>query len=417
MENPNTALLQDLRYGIIYVYGNPKRLDHFRWFATMIEPMMRPLTLEWRESCAIDGTLIVARRFNVANLGKYATVQLHLARQSTTYSLLAAVHVFSDCLEDITDTSEGDVIINEDDYQDRFARPEGRWGHSTESTSMYNYMRNKIGLEEPQDHTQVAPKLDYDAACRQLKKCQQSEAYNESAKIDKYKGSDEDYWGDEEVDNWISEDDWEDEDADTTNDGIAIEEEVEFRKIADERDKALNSIRASILQYITTYHDDPQTLISHLLEGKFIINETNEPGRLLVNGDMKVVLPQYDEMEIKMPAMCRSVYILFLKLRKQGLPGIPYSQMDHYREQLAEIYSLVKPNANEQRMQKTINNLCNPLGNALNETISRINKSISQVVLNKKLAEHYLILGPRGGNRSIALDANLIELPRAVTAS
>ena len=90
-----SSITQDLKYGIIYVYGNPKQTHNLRWFASMIEPMIHPLSLQWVETWDIDHTLIVARRFNVGNLGKYATVQLHLNRygSSDSYSLLAAVHL------------------------------------------------------------------------------------------------------------------------------------------------------------------------------------------------------------------------------------------------------------------------------------------------------------------------------------
>ena len=33
----------------------------------------------------------------------------------------------------------------------------------------------------------------------------------------------------------------------------------------------------------------------------------------MVNNDLKIVLPNYNEVEVKMPAMCRTIYILFLK--------------------------------------------------------------------------------------------------------
>ena len=84
---------QDLKYGILYVIGNPKQTHNLRWFAGMIEPMIRPLSLQWVETWDCDHTIIAARRFNVGNLGKYATVQLHLNRygSSDSFSLLAAL--------------------------------------------------------------------------------------------------------------------------------------------------------------------------------------------------------------------------------------------------------------------------------------------------------------------------------------
>ena len=155
----SAIITQDLKYGIIYVIGNPKQTYNLRWFATMIEPMIRPLSLEWVETWDVDHTLIVARRFNVGNLGKYATVQLHLNKygRSDSFSLLAAVHAFSDCLQDVMDDSEGDVIIKEEAYSDRNALPEGKWGQSESSVPLGDVL-HEIGIPEtdmPQDHTRI----------------------------------------------------------------------------------------------------------------------------------------------------------------------------------------------------------------------------------------------------------------------
>jgi len=391
MIDPNPALLRDLKYGIIYVYGNPKQIAHFQWFATMIEPMMRPLKLEWRETYDVDYTLIVSRRFNVGNLGKYATCQLRLTRTSQTFSLLAAVHTFSDCLEDIADPSEGDVVINDSDYNDRNALPQGRWGRSPAFTNTGSLFQRGYDLYEemfvghnqmdkpaaPQDHTRVEapPTLDYRAACRQLEECQELERQEQQMMQDEQREE------------------------------IAIE---------DERQRDFDGIKAQILRYITTYNDDPQALMNQLLEGKVILNDDGSPGRLLVNGDMKVVLPDYDEMEVKMTAMCRTVYILFLKLKATGKQGMRLADMDHYREELKNIYSLVKPTASDDRMQSSVDNLCNQLSNALNETISKINRYIKNVIIDKRLAQQYIIDGTRGELYGVALKPDMISLPNAV---
>ena len=162
MESPELQhLLQNLDYGHIYVIGNPKQTANLRWFASMIEPMIRPLSLQWVETWHVDHTVIAARRFNVGNMGRYATVQLHLNRygRSDSYSLLAAVHTFSDCLSDVMDDGQGDVIINEREYSDRNEPPHGAWGASTSSTPL-GHVLNKFEVDSaPQDHTRV--KRDY----------------------------------------------------------------------------------------------------------------------------------------------------------------------------------------------------------------------------------------------------------------
>ena len=62
-------------------------------------------------------------------------------------------------------------------------------------------------------------------------------------------------------------------------------------------------------------------------------------------------------------------------------------------------------------------NLCDPFSDSLNQTISRVNRCIRNVIADKKLVEQYMITGARGEEYGIALDPELMELPRAVTGA
>lgn len=492
-----TAIItQDLKYGIIYVIGNPKQTYNLRWFATMIEPMIRPLSLEWVETMDVDHTRIVARRFNVGNLGKYATVQLHLNKygRSDSYSLLAAVHAFSDCLQDVMDDSEGDVIIKEEDYSDRNALPEGKWGQS-ESSVPFGDVLHEIGMPEtdmPQDHTRVelrtpkfnkfnrhytpsptsAPDLtgdekpslgkrlkklgrklrkkvqneEEDIILREESKCLRREKEERARRKEEERARREeeerarreeeqriswqqekriledevsyvDYWGAEGGGFEISEDVVSSNQmryhAEPETLDIEAEEVREFERINSEYEQDVKDLRARIVAFIAKYHKDPQQVMTMMLEGKVLIGGT--PGHLLVNGDMKIVLPEYDELEIKMPAMCRTLYILFMKHRVLSGRGIVLKNIDEYRDEIIEIYRLVKPGANERNVEESVNNLCDPLSDSLNQKISKANRCVRNIITDKELAKLYTITGPRGGEYSIGLAPELMTLPRAVT--
>jgi len=439
--------LQHLEYGIIYVCGNPKQTSNLRWFASMIEPMIRPLPLKWVETWGLDHSLIVARRFNVGNMGKYATVQLHLNKygRSDSYSLLAAVHVFSDCLADVMDVSEGDVIINENDYGDRNEPPQGKWGHSTTSEPMGDVLGSFKLDEIPQDHTRVkgsqpqsfdfhSDSPDYGSPAPQEGRSRhEGLIVNLRNKLRRLRHDDDvDYLAhdDESVCEDVSldsdyqyeispdsegQDLWSEEaqqPAPVEQIDLEAEEVLEFNRIESEYERDVKDLRARVVAFIAKYHQDPQQVIATMLEGKVLLGTT--PGRMLVNSDMKIVLPEYDEMEIKMSAMCRTLYILFMKKRLQG-EGIVLRDMDHYREELVDIYTLVKPGASHERVQRTVDNLCNPLCDSLNQTISRINGYVKKVITDPSLAQQYLVSGSRGEAYGIGLDPNLLQLPRAVT--
>lgn len=436
MESPELQhLLQNLNYGHIYVIGNPKQTTNLRWFASMIEPMIRPLSLQWVETWHVDHTVIAARRFNVGNMGRYATVQLHLNRygRSDSYSLLAAVHTFSDCLSDVMDDGQGDVIINEREYSDRNEPPHGAWGASTSSTPL-GYVLNKFEVDSaPQDHTRVERPHKFDRIEFQIEKqyCRKEEEQRRRKEKEEQRRR-------QEEEKLLEERQWDADESvvsssdenlmcDIENDDspvlptiaessdvqtLEVEEIRETRQIESEYERDVRDLRARIVAFIAKYHQDPEQVMSVMLEGKVLLGQT--PGRLLVNGDMKIVLPDYDEMEIKMPAMSRTLYILFMKHRVMGLDGFELKNIDQYRDEMVNIYSLVKPGADDDRVRRTVDNLCDPFSNSLNEAISRANGFIRKCIVDKNLQKQYLISGARGGKYSIGLSPEMIALPNAV---
>ena len=420
MENPELQhLLQNLDYGHIYVIGNPKQTINLRWFASMIEPMIRPLSLQWVETWHVDHTVIAARRFNVGNMGRYATVQLHLNRygRSDSYSLLAAVHTFSDCLSDVMNDGQGDVIINEREYSDRNEPPRGAWGASTSSTPLGNVLERFEVDSAPQDHTRVERPHKLNRI--QFHIDSQSRRKEEEEKLQEERLRDADdnmsILSEEDLMCYMEDDESpvlptiaESPDVQT----LEVEEIRETREIESEYERDVRDLRARIVAFIAKYHQDPEQVMSVMLEGKVLLGQT--PGRLLVNGDMKIVLPDYDEMEIKMPAMCRTLYILFMKHRVMGQGGFELKNIDLYRDEMVDIYSLVKPGADEERVRRTVDNLCDPFSNALNETISRANGFIKKCIVDKNLQKQYLISGVRGEEYSIGLDPGMMTVPRAI---
>ena len=417
-------LLKNLEYGIIYVCGNPKQTHNLRWFATMIQPMIRPMSIKWVETWDVDHTLIVARRFNVGNIGRYATVQLHMNGygQSSSYSMLAAVHAFSDCLSDVMDGGQGDVLIQEKDYSDRNELPKGKWGTSVTPPSIGEMPDGLVVDTAPQDHTRVSTPRHFDeeillspssATCveeqdeepsifkRFKKLAPKRQRRKKGTRLQTDVSIDECVYGDNLVN---------DEKGGLQD--LEAEEVKESNRIESEYERDVRDLRTRIVAFIAKYHQDPRQVMTTMLEGKVLLGQ--EPGRLLVNGDMKIVLPDYDEMEIKMSAMCRTLYILFMKRRVQENGGFELRNIDQYRDEIVDIYCLVKPGANEERVCRSVDNLCDPYSNALNETISKVNGFIKKCIPDRSLQQQYLITGVRGGEYAIGLSPEMMSLPRAV---
>jgi len=368
---------QNLKYGIIYLYSDRSLSPGMHDPETVVEKFVYPMQVKWIDEPGRENLLLIARRFNVGNIGRYATVSLTLNRMNRSGGWFEAIHRFADALMGVADDTDGDIVINEDDFGVDYIDQSSVFGIAREAA--------------PQDNTRVENTRTRGRWAR-LRKHMQELAIEECVADRKSMDSAPD--------------------AVVEADPIQEEEGCEVENLEREREAALMHIKNEIVNYIARYHNDPKELMEELLSGKVVVGR---PGRLLVNGDMRVVLPEYDEMEIKMPAMCRTLYILFLKLRQQGM-GIVLRNIDDYRDEIKDIYGLVKPGANESRVELSISNLCDPLSDSLNQMISRVNRCIRNVIADKSQASQYTIGGSRGEAYSISLDPELIVLPRAIMA-
>ena len=356
--------IQDLKYGIIYLYSDRSFSPGLHDPEAIVKKFVYPMQVEWIDDPGREDVLLVARRFNVGNIGRYATVSLSLSRMNRSGGWFEAIHHFADELMGVTDAGDGDIVLNESDYGYLLGGQK----------SIYDTLPSAA----PQDHTRV--KSSRRSCWKKI-----SEKLNDLMAEDLAPEPD-----------------------------LLKEEKSEVSRIERKRKKALERIKNDIVNYIAQYHEDPKELIAELLRGKVVVGQ---PGRLLVNGDMKIVLPEYDELEIEMPAMCRTLYILFMKQRKQGSDGIVLKNMDEHSDEIRSLYFMVKPGASEYHVDKTVDNLCDPLCDSLNQMISRINRCIRNVITDKQLAQQYLISGTRGEEYGIGLAPDRMELPRAVTGS
>ena len=390
MEHPNA---QNLKYGIIYLYSDRRYSPGAHNPEAIVEKFVYPLQVKWIDEPGRSDLLLIARRFNVGNIGQYATVSLTLSRMNRSGGWFEAIRRFADELMGVTDMGEGDIVIDEFDYGYDY----------DDKSSVFNSMCEEaptMPSAAPQDHTRVE--------CSQQAKAKRGLVKRLKDKLESFL-PEEDIIHEpvprkrKEFSRTLKE-----------PQRLENEERRELATIERERERDLEHIRQQIVNYIAQYHEDPKALMEELLIGKVIVGQQC---RVLVNGDMKIVLPEYDEMEIKMPAMSRTLYILFMKLRKQGTGGIVLKNIDQYRDDIIDIYNLVKPGASERRVAQSVENLCNPFSDSLNQTISRVNRCIRNVIADKKLVEQYMITGARGEEYGIALDPELMELPRAVTGA
>ena len=383
----SASITQDLKYGIIYLYCDRSLLSGSQGIEDVVNKFVRPMQVEWIDEPGREDLFLIARRFNVGNIGHYATVSLSLSPRNQSGAWFKAINHFADVLMGVADTDDGDIELNEKDY-------------GIQSDIPYPVAPEACCQKSaPQDHTRVESSRKGNRWAR----------FHERLRNFMTKAKDEVVLWDECQDIVMADSSI----AAPECDLLQEQEDDEVLRLEYERKRALERIKRDIVNYIAHYHEDPQELMAELLRGKVVVGQ---PGRVLVNGNMKIVLPEYDEMEIEMPAMCRTLYILFMKNRKQGNVGIVLKNIDEFKDEILDIYSLVKPGADDRRVAQSVNNLCDPFGDSLNQTISRINRCIKNVITDKELAKAYTITGVKGEPYSIGLSPECIELPRAVNS-
>ncbi len=141
----------------------------------------------------------------------------------------------------------------------------------------------------------------------------------------------------------------------------------------------------------------PRNFILKLFENK------TKPSRLIVTKDMRIILPDYNDMEIKMEPLVKAVYLLFLKHPE----GIIFKHLPDYREELMQIYVKMKPYGMGERVMQSIEDVTNPCLNSINEKCARIRAAfLSQ--FDDSIANNYYVEGYRGEPKKVSLPHDLI---------
>lgn len=142
-------------------------------------------------------------------------------------------------------------------------------------------------------------------------------------------------------------------------------------------------------------------IAEYLLEQ--LIHPDNRLSRMVITKDYRIVLPDYNDMEIKMEPLVKAVYLLFLRHPE----GIMFKFLPDYREELARIYSELRPLGLTDRALQSIEDVTNPLLNSINEKCARIRGAfVGQ--FDDYMARQYYIDGLRGEAKKISLPRNLV---------
>ena len=125
--------------------------------------------------------------------------------------------------------------------------------------------------------------------------------------------------------------------------------------------------------------------------------------RLVVTKDYRILLPDYNDTEVKMEPLVKAVYLLFLRHPE----GIVFKGLADYREELLGIYKTLKPMGLSKRTIQSIEDVTNPLLNSINEKCARIRSAFVKK-FDEGLAKNYFVTGERGEVKKITLPRDLV---------
>ncbi len=127
-----------------------------------------------------------------------------------------------------------------------------------------------------------------------------------------------------------------------------------------------------------------------------------KPSRLTITKNYTIWLTDYDR-EVKLEPLVKSIYLLFLNHPE----GIAFKHLPDHRTELTQLYIKLKPNAMNDRVLQSIEDVTNPLLNSINEKCSRI-RATFQAEVETSLVDLYVITGKSGEAKRIALPRELV---------
>jgi len=118
---------------------------------------------------------------------------------------------------------------------------------------------------------------------------------------------------------------------------------------------------------------------------------------LYITDDYKILLPEYDEIEIKLSHLTKSIYFLFL-----GNEAISLKNLDYYENELLNIYKHISNQENYDKMAQSVKDVVNVDTNAIYVHLSRI-KSAFYSKFEWDIADIYCISGIRNEPKRIRI--------------
>ena len=126
--------------------------------------------------------------------------------------------------------------------------------------------------------------------------------------------------------------------------------------------------------------------------------------RLVITKDYRIILPDYNNLEIEIAPLPKAVYFLFL----ENPHGILFKHLSDHTKRLMWIYQNISNRENWDSMFISIKAIIDPTNNSIHEKCSRIREAFL-CEFDESVAIHYFITGKSGMPKKILLDRQLVH--------
>jgi hypothetical protein len=168
-------------------------------------------------------------------------------------------------------------------------------------------------------------------------------------------------------------------------------------------------VLAEALMYMleTIKDEKPEILkkVKPLIEQKKLLESKVILSSILVDKRYNIILPEFGNLEVKMHALPKTVYLFFLRYPD----GVRFKELYKYKKELLEIYNKLTNKYDNEEIAKAIDDLVDMRNPSINQKCARIRESFRKL-MDEGTARYYYVDGLNGEPKRIALPRNLIDI-------
>lgn len=134
------------------------------------------------------------------------------------------------------------------------------------------------------------------------------------------------------------------------------------------------------------------------------IGDKIKPSPIRITENFRILLPYYNNMEIKMSHLTKAIYLFFL----QNPKGVYLHHLPKYRNEILSLYKQISYKNSIESMEKSIDNVVNMKTKLIYVHFSRIKKAFSEKLPPVLARGYYIISDKKQGIKYINIDKALI---------